>query len=40
MHQGVLSSGVAFIAKPYRLTALADKVRAVLDAPRAANDEP
>ncbi|MCC6552340.1 MAG: PAS domain S-box protein [Polyangiaceae bacterium] len=35
-HQGVLSAGVPFIQKPYRLASLAEKVRTALDAPRAA----
>ena len=32
-HRGVLEAGVSFIAKPFSLAALAEKVREVLDAP-------
>lgn len=32
-HQGVLDEGVNFIEKPFSLTALAEKVREVLDKP-------
>jgi hypothetical protein len=30
-HRGVLDEGVSFIAKPFSLTTLAEKVREVLD---------
>jgi hypothetical protein len=33
LHNGVLDPDVHFIAKPFNLTALAAKVREVLDAP-------
>ena len=33
IHNGVLNAGVNFIAKPFTLDALADKIRSVLDAP-------
>jgi len=33
LHKGVLDHGVHFIAKPFSLTALAAKIREVLEAP-------
>ena len=37
LHNGVLDHDVHFIAKPFTLTALAEKIREVLDAPVGAN---
>ena len=40
IHNGVLQAGVNFIAKPFTLDALAQKIRAVLDASQTESDRP